>query len=205
MANSAAENIKKIREMYALGCGLPSKSAYGEGEAVRLAKKKHVGHGTVYRAKQFARMFDNKDLGRLCKLCRDGNSLAWSHIPKVFKVESDQERWKLLSLAAHNNWSARELEREVDKRYPKRRKYGGGKPKTAADAAGLVRQVVRTSESWLRFDDQLRLEDDEGAYRGELPPALRKALQAACTAMQDLHEVAEAVQPQPTRAKRKKK
>ncbi|MBP90281.1 MAG: hypothetical protein CMJ64_26845 [Planctomycetaceae bacterium] len=205
MAQSVAENIKKIREMYELGRGLPLKSAYGKAQAATLATEKNVGHGTVYRAKQFARMFSKKDVDRLCKLCRDGNSLSWCHLPMIFKVKPEQERWNLLNLAVEHGWSARELAREVDKRYPNKRKYGGGKPKMAADAAGLVKQISRTSESWLRFDDQLRLEDDEGAYRGELPIALRDALRAAYTAMQDLNEAAESVQLQPTRAKRKKK
>lgn len=56
MAKSAAENIKKIREMHELGRGLPQKSAYGENEAATLATDRKVGHGTVYRAKQFARL-----------------------------------------------------------------------------------------------------------------------------------------------------
>lgn len=205
MPKSAAENINKIREMYELGRGLPQKSAYGDAEMVTLAAEKQVGHGTIYRAKQFARMFLKTDVVRLCKLCRDGNSLSWGHVTKILKVESEKERWELLDKAAQNDWSARELEREVDRRYPVKRKYGGGKPKTAADAAGLVQQVARTSESWLRFDDQLRLEDDDAAYRGELPLALRRALRAACTAMQNLHEVAESVELRQPRAKRKKK
>ncbi|MCA9124948.1 MAG: hypothetical protein H6822_06585 [Planctomycetaceae bacterium] len=120
MAQSLAERVRKIREMYELGCALPKESAYGKEQAVKLATKRKVGHGTVYRAKQFASLFKKKeDVDRLCKLCRNGNSLGWGHVTKILKVKSEEKRWDLLDLAAQNNWSARELEREVDRRYPR--------------------------------------------------------------------------------------
>ena len=203
MAQSIAENIDKIREMHELGRGLPPKSAYGEAEAVTLATEKKVGHGTVYRAKQFARMFSKKDVDRLCKLCRDGNSLSWSHLPQIFKVKSKQERWDLLDLAVEHGWSTRDLKCEVDRRYRKKRKYGGGKPKMAADAAGLLQQIARTSDSWLRFDAELRLEDDDEAYRNDIPPALRNALRVAYAAVHDLQQKAELAPVRPMRKKKK--
>jgi hypothetical protein len=205
MAKSVAENVKKIREVYEFGLGHFERTTYGKGEVEKLAAKQKLGQVAVYRARQFARMFSKKDVERLCKLrCRNRNSLSWGHIIKILKVRQEHQRWKLLELAAKHDWSTRDLEREVDMRFPKTRKYSGGKPKTAADAAGLVQQISRTSESWLRFDDQLRLEVDEVAYRDELPPALRDALRAAYAAMRDLYQTAESVQLRATRKRKKK-
>ncbi len=205
MAKSVAENVKKIREVYEFGLGHSERTTYGKGEVEKLAAKKKLGQVAIYRAKQFARMFSKKDVARLCKLrCRNRHSLSWGHIIKILKVRQKQQRWKLLDLAAKHDWSTRDLEREVDKRFPKKRKYGGGRVKIADDVAGLVQQVMTRSNSWLRFDDQLRDEDDQATYRDQLPATIRESLCTAYAAMQNLHETAESVQL-PQSRKRKKK
>jgi hypothetical protein len=131
--------LHKLREYHALGIRLNESSE----STVQFSRVIGVHTSTLYKAREFARKYDQSQLAQLCCLRREKSKLPlhWGYVPLLLTVSDLEERSKLEGKAAAGSWSVNRLAEEIRRRFRKkgRRKTKPGKKLGRPPGAARVR------------------------------------------------------------------
>jgi len=155
---------EEVRTWYRRGqqvLGLSDEGTKGVGRAMnQLVAEAGTNPATLRRARQFARVYTEKQLDALLKLrTPEGLLLGWSHVQELIAVGSPAERARLQRLAASGGWTVRRLKAEVQRLHGGKRSRGGRKfapPGTPEDA---LRRLSDQGRMWANLSKQTVLLD----------------------------------------------
>ena len=192
---SSSPPLGSIRDFYELGTKFLKAAGDGRspGTAEKLAEKYGYSQVAVYKARQFAKMYNEDELEELCSLGEsEGQPLGIGHVHQLIQVKSAGERKRLQKAASKNCWSSRKLKEQ------RKHKHGykvatkvGRKPRRAANSDEALLQLAQHADQWLRWADALATtlpeEDPSDQFTlGDLKESVRDRLKAVTLAMQEL-------------------
>jgi hypothetical protein len=80
-----------------------------------IADAENVSYDRARQAALFAKTFSRRDVTRLCDPGPDRSPLSADHILRVLKIANRRDRMRWLDHAAAKDWSARRLDREIQR------------------------------------------------------------------------------------------
>jgi hypothetical protein len=147
---------QQIRQFYAHGKLVLARAVTNDKTIVVAAQFLASEHGVSYdralKAARFARLFDEKSLERLDKLC-EIYPLTINHIRRVLRVESKTARYQWLKRGADGRWQADRLQREIQLVTGDRSGAGGPQIRMPSDPFETIEQLNRRTEDWLKRYD----------------------------------------------------
>lgn len=188
-----------VRAWYRRGqqvTGLSGEGARDVGRGMQtLAIEAGTNPATLRRARQFARVYTEKQLDALLKLrTPEGLPLGWSHVQELIAVEDRASRAGLQRRAAGEGWTVRKLKAEVQKIHGGKRSKGGRKFATPGTPEDALRRLADVGRVWIRLTKETVLLDRSRVLDGlsEVEPgAGTEGLTLLKEAMTVLAEVAE--------------
>jgi hypothetical protein len=208
------EAVRAIRELYAVGRGLPKKNAthaeaYEQYVIRDAAKEKGINEDTLRKARAFADPkagYTPRELRELCTLIetvqsgqkrieKETGKKLWvfrrTHLIRLLAIPKDSRR-DIQEQAIKEGWSTSRLEAEIARRFGTRR--GGGRNPAATETLDeWLTQAERLCESWRRWDGRLDSGAERQLSRDQLPDDLRKLLRRATGPVLALHRAVLAV------------
>jgi hypothetical protein len=187
------EGIRKVRAFHQLGqqslTRYPERSEYAKGQIDAQAKAKKINADTLRKARAFASQYGKPDLDELFSLCRKHCFAPnTSLILRLVTLPIKKERRALQREAIVGHWTITRLNRELAARYGARR-LGGRLRAIPPDKVGLLAQLETMCEEWKRWYAALQRNPKPGAKKAserDLPPQLRKKVQAVLKQIEDL-------------------
>lgn len=192
---SSTPPLGSISEFYELGSKFLEATG-GErspGMAKELSKESGYSEVAVYKARQFAKMYNQDELEELCSLGEsEGQPLGIGHVHQLIQIKGAGERKRLQKAASKNCWSSRKLKEK------RKHKLGyqvatnvGRKPRRAANSDEALLQLAQHADQWMRWADALATtlpEEDQSTQftLGDLKDSVRDRLKAVTHAMQEL-------------------
>jgi hypothetical protein len=147
---------QQIRQFHALGKRVLAR-AVTDGKTIVvaaqfLASEQGVSFDRALKAARFARLFDERSLERLDKLC-EIYPLTINHIRRVLRVKSKTARYQWLKRAANGRWHPDRLQREIRLASGDRHGAGGPQIRMPSDPLETIEQLNRRTEDWLKRYD----------------------------------------------------
>jgi hypothetical protein len=185
--------IKKLREFHDIGHrslkNLPENRGYGSSLAKAEAQELGMNEDTLRKARQFADLYPDDDLGELISLCRQHEfALTTTYIIQFVRVPVKHERCRLQEKVIAKHWKTTKLRRAITSRYGPRR-AGGRRPAIPDDKTGLLSQIEAMCDSWLRWHFALKAEPDGNGKKAAaalLPTALLKKVDGTVAQLRKL-------------------
>ncbi len=115
-----------------------------------LAVAENVSLDRARKAVLFARTFSRQDVARLCNPGPDRSPLSADHIRRVLRIEDRRDRMDWLNRAAAGRWSARYLEREIQREEGGAGGKGGPRLRPPGDLLEALDQILKHSDQWLK-------------------------------------------------------
>jgi hypothetical protein len=147
-----------IRQFHALGKLVLARAVTNDKTIVDaaqfLASEQGVSYDRALKAARFTRLFDDRALERLDKLC-EIYPLTINHIRRVLRVNSKTVRHRWLKRAADGRWQAGRLQREIQLATGDQPGAGGPQIRTPADPFEAIEQVSRRTAEWLKRYDAI--------------------------------------------------
>ena len=196
--------VKAIRDFYELGGKLPPKQPLDNTDNKRKLRDAAETLGVSVEFARQARQFADHELGytpdevdALCRLIEEtqpdqGDELSVfgrSHLNRMLSVPK-RRRPRLQAEAIGKGWAMRRLDAEIAARYGARRNGGRYRLPRTKGILGLLTEVERLCDGWMRWHDQLGSPPVEGRAvpLEDLPQNLRDCICAAQNAMEKLEE-----------------
>jgi hypothetical protein len=143
----------QIRQFHALGKLVLARAVTNDKTIVVaaqfLASEQGVSYDRAIKAARFARLFDDRSLERLDRLC-EIYPLTINHIRRVLRVKSKTARHQWLKRAADGRWQPDRLQREIRLATGDRPGAGGPQIRMPSDPLETIEQVTRRTEDWLK-------------------------------------------------------
>lgn len=156
----AKQAIKKLREFYDLGKTAPRETEYGGGEVASAAKKLGINADTLRKCRAFAdpdRGYTPQELDELFGQLEAHNygdgtwAFSTTHMIRLISIpKAGSARRQLQDLVVEEELSCAQLDDEIRKRYPPRRK-GGRRRHVPEERSALLRQVALECDRWERW------------------------------------------------------
>jgi hypothetical protein len=147
---------QQIRQFHALGKLVLARAVTNNKTilvaAQFLASEQGVSYDRAIKAARFTRLFDERSLQRLDKLCKI-YPLTINHIRRVLRIESKTARYQWLERAADGRWQADRLQREIQLATGDRVGAGGPQIRMPSDPLETIEQINRRTEDWLKRYD----------------------------------------------------
>lgn len=117
-----------------------------------LAVEAGTNPATLRRARQFARVYTEKQLDTLLRLrTSEGLPLSWSHVQELIAVGEAAARAGLQRRAAREGWTVRQLKAEVQKLHGGKRSKGGRKFATQGTPEDALKRLADVGRVWVRL------------------------------------------------------
>jgi hypothetical protein len=170
----------------------PEKGAYGEGQIKEQAEAMGSNETYVRKSRQFAVRYTEADLDRLCKMLRRYQpQFGMSHVLLLVTVERKAQRDRLEARCLRENWSYRELQEALKRRFGKRRQ-AGRRWRVGRDPADVLVRLDERTGAWLRLYRIISDEPEKGKEKARrlarLPRQVQRDTQAACLALERLRD-----------------
>jgi hypothetical protein len=120
-----------------------------------IADYENVSLDRARKAALFAKTFSRQDVARLCDPGPDRSPLSADHIRRVLKIMNRRERMDWLNRAAAGRWSARYLEREIQRAAGGAGGKGGPRLRPPGDLLEALEQTLEHSDQWLKHYEGL--------------------------------------------------
>ena len=175
-----AQAIKAIRQAHADGRESRKEHGrrlYGSGDATipRFAAKKGQRRDVIERARQFADIFDQQAVDKLCSECREHNfPLGVSMIYRVLPLGNVDKCLRLLQRAIRGRWTVRQMIAEIHKR-PGAISRSGRPRVLPANSTEACQQIVIRFWPGVRWLKELKSSLD-GKLDGSLMGKIEKAV-----------------------------
>jgi hypothetical protein len=144
---------QQIRQFHALGKQVLARAVTNDNTilvaAQFLASEQGVSYDRAIKAARFARLFDDRSLERLDRLC-EIYPLTINHIRRVLRVKSKTARHQWLKRAADGRWRPDRLQREIRLASGDRAGAGGPQIRMPSDPLETIEQLNRRTEDWLK-------------------------------------------------------
>ncbi|OAI45544.1 hypothetical protein AYO44_12835 [Planctomycetaceae bacterium SCGC AG-212-F19] len=186
--------IRGIRDFHKQGQSSlhsqPDKGAYGEGQIKVQAEALGSNETYVHKSRQFADQYGDPELSELCALLREHRpQFGMSHVLLLVTVEQKAQRRRLQARCIRENWSYRELQDTLKRRFGKRRQ-AGRRWRVGKDPADVLVRLEERTGAWLRLYGIIGEETENGKEQSsrldQLPRPVRRDAQAACSALEQL-------------------
>lgn len=185
--------LTEVRRFHTAGVSslkeYPGRMGYGgmNSEAERLGYNPE----TLRKARAFAENYTEQQLGALCALAEKRQfAMTVSHVIRLLSVPKEH-RSKFQRELVESQWSKRQLDGEIRKRFANRMPAAGRRrasPQTAEDA---YYAIARACDQWTRLVAAMNRRpaiDVQSAHTAppELPPMIRRLLSVATSAIEEL-------------------
>ena len=159
---AVAQAIRELRRAYEVGQILREsvpRGQWAKHEVQKLAAKHGYSEEMGRRLRQFATVYSEADLDRLCDLCEQhGRALGISWVVKFVTIANRQDRRQIEKDTIQGRWTHVQLERELRHRFRRERGTRGRKPKLPSTKIEALEQVEAMAYTFVRFADRLRKE-----------------------------------------------
>lgn len=177
--------IDELRRAYKVGQilrELGHRAAWGKHQIRDKAAEHGYSEETGRCLRQFAKVYRETDLNRLCNLCkRHGRALGISWVVKFVTIKKRQDRRKIEQEAILGHWTHVRLERELRHRFRRERGHRGRKPKLPSAKIEALEQTREMAYTFVRF--ATRLQDERRKW---LSDQVEKDLSQAVAALESL-------------------
>lgn len=195
-------SINNVRDFHALGQRVldvaPQDGIRRKG-IVKQFLAPGVSASTVFKARQFAALYNTSELERLCKRrLPDGRSLGIAHVFQLLQIRDPETRLQLEQLAETEGWSSRRLQTERLLRASSGKAGPGGrKPRLPRSHQELLQLLEERGQKWSRWSRAIL---DASATNAGIAPSqtkpsrlrisrpLRAALEAVNAAFKQLNQ-----------------
>lgn len=122
--------IRKLREFHDIGHhslkNMPENRGYGRSVAKAEADELGMNEDTLRKARQFADLYSDDDLGELVSLCRQHEfALSRTYIIQLVRVPVKDQRRRLQEKVIAERWKTTRLRQAIASRYGPRRAATG--------------------------------------------------------------------------------
>jgi hypothetical protein len=124
-----------------------------------IADYENVSLDRARKAALFAKTFSRQDIARLCDPGPGWSPLSADHIRRVLKIANRWDRMRWLDRAAAKGWSARRLDRELQRAAGSAGGKGGPRLQAPGDLLAVLEQILEHSDRWLKRYDGLWVHD----------------------------------------------
>jgi hypothetical protein len=130
---------------------------YGKNAVQQLMTDLNRAKETLENAKRLADSYEADEVKRLCALdSEDGWSMSCRHLLHAAGIDNRPRRLKLLTQAAKEEWTAAELEQQIQKTKPPEQKSNAGRPlKKPDELPGMLRQQENETDRLLQRNDEV--------------------------------------------------
>jgi hypothetical protein len=191
-------SMDKVRDFHALGQRVldaaPQDGVRRKGVIEQFVEP-GVSAAAVFKARRFAALYNQSELGRLCKRrLPDGRPLGIAHVFELLQVADPETRLRLEQLAETEGWSSRRLRTERLLRASSGKAgHGGRKPRLPRSHQELLQLLEERGQKWVRWAQAIL--DASATEAGAVPPptkpsALRvsRRLRSALTSVNEAFE-----------------
>lgn len=186
--------IRTIKDFHKQGRSslrsFPHTGVYAEGQIKDQAEGLGSNETYVRKSRQFADQYGDAELSELFALLRKHRpQFGPSHVLMLVTVKGKVQRERLQAQCVRGNWSNRQLQEALKRRFGKRR-HAGRRTRVGSDPADVLVRLEERTGAWLRLYGIISEEPENGAEVAsrfaQLPRLVQRDAQAACSVMEQL-------------------